>query len=321
VGDGESLAVLELDEGFAADLALYELHPALLDVAAGAVQFLAQGNFLPLTYESLRLHAPLARRGYSHFRLRAPMGETGETITCDITLLDEDGRALVEIEGFSMRRVSDAAAAQLQGASGEARGTLRLQGVPGFGGPGEDEATAKRLGDGISPHQGREAFLRILREGRVPHVVVSTRDLEAVIEDVAALTRSRLAEELGKLAAPSATHARPEVSSAYTAPTDDFERQVAEVWERVLGIERVGVHDNFFELGGTSLTGIQLVTELKKRLHVDLPTVSIFEAPTVASLARYMRPATGTVSAFQQTRSRAEKKKMALQQAARKRRR
>ncbi|HVR98965.1 MAG TPA: SDR family NAD(P)-dependent oxidoreductase, partial [Thermoanaerobaculia bacterium] len=315
VGDGESLAVLELDEDFAADLGRYELHPALLDVAAGAVQFLAEGNFLPLTYESLRLHAPLTRRGYSHFRLR---GSGGETITCDITLLDEDGRELAEIEGFSMRRVSDSAAVQLRAPADDVKGNLRL---PGFDDSG---VTEKRLGEGISPHQGREAFLRVLREGGVPHVVVSTRDLEAVIEDVAALTRSRLAEELGKLTAPSAPHARPEVSSAYTAPTDDFERQVAEVWERVLGIERVGVHDNFFELGGTSLTGIQLVTELKKRLHVDLPTVSIFEAPTVAALARYLKPASGpggTVSVFQQTRSRAEKKKQALQNAAARKRR
>jgi acyl carrier protein len=110
------------------------------------------------------------------------------------------------------------------------------------------------------------------------------------------------------------------VSTSFAPPADDFERRIAQVWESVLGIDSVGVHDNFFELGGTSLTGIQLVTELKKSLSVDLPTVSIFEAPTVAALARYLRPAGGeaggggAASAFAQTRSRADKKRQALHQ-------
>jgi acyl carrier protein len=160
-----------------------------------------------------------------------------------------------------------------------------------------------------------EAFRRVLREGAVPHLVVSTRDLDAAIAEAAAFDRSRLAEEMGRAAVPVTTHARPEVSSLYAPPADDFERRIAEVWQRVLGIGSVGIHDNFFELGGTSLTGIQLVTELKKHLSVELPTVSIFEAPTIAALARYLRPAAaGAPSTFAQTRSRAEKKKQALQQ-------
>jgi acyl carrier protein len=112
-------------------------------------------------------------------------------------------------------------------------------------------------------------------------------------------------------------HARPEVSSAYTPPAGDFERSIAEVWERVLGIERVGVHDNFFELGGTSLSGIQLVSELKKRLGVEVPTVTIFQAPTVSALVRHLRPPQQQTSAFEHTRRRAEKKKQVFAAARR----
>jgi hypothetical protein len=79
----------------------------------------------------------------------------------------------------------------------------------------------------------------------------------------------------------------------------------------------VGIHDNFFELGGTSLTGIQLVSELKKQLGVDVPTVSIFQAPTVASLARYLRPREQTVSELDGSRRRAEKKKQVFAHARR----
>jgi amino acid adenylation domain-containing protein len=302
LGDGESVAELELDEAFAADLAVFGLHPALLDVAAGAVQVLGDGDYLPLTYDRLIVHAGPSRRSYSYFRLR---GEPGEVLTCDITLLDESGRVLAEITGFSMRRVGREAAEQLRQASAAA---------PVATGPAAD-AGGRRAGDGILPHQGALVFRRILRDGALPHLVVSTRDLPAVVEEARSFGRERLAERLETPAA--ASHARPDVATAYMPPTDDLERQVAAIWERVLGIERVGIHDNFFELGGTSLSGIQLVSELKKQLGVDVPTVSIFQAPTVAALVRYLRPAEDPASQFERSRSRAEKKKQVFAQARR----
>jgi acyl carrier protein len=137
-----------------------------------------------------------------------------------------------------------------------------------------------------------------------------------VAEAARAFGRERLAERLETPAA-TAIHARPEVATAYAPPTDDLERQVAAVWELVLGIERVGIHDNFFELGGTSLSGIQLVTELKKQLGVDVPTVSIFQAPTVSALVRYLMPPQRTASEFERSRSRAEKKKQVFARARR----
>jgi acyl carrier protein len=106
-------------------------------------------------------------------------------------------------------------------------------------------------------------------------------------------------------------HARPELSSAYTEPGDELEQRIAAIWQRVLGVDRVGIYDNFFELGGTSLNGVQLVAVLKKELNVDIPTVSIFEAPTVAALAKYLRPGADK-AAFERVQSRAERKKQAL---------
>jgi amino acid adenylation domain-containing protein len=291
LGVGECVAELELDERFAADLAHYALHPALLDVAAGAVQLLGDGDYLPLTYDRLLVHAPLTRKGFSHFRLR----DGGDILTCDITLLDESGGVRVEVEGFSMKRVGREAAAQLRQTAAAAAATGMATGA------------RRNTGGGILPSQGRQVLRRILRDGVLPQYMVSTRDLEAVAAAANAFDRSRLAGALEGLTPTAAVHARPEVSSAYAPPADDLERRIAEIWVKVLGIERVG----------TSLSGIQLVSELKKQLGVEVPTVSIFQAPTVSALVRYLRPPAKQESDFDRGKIRAEKKQQVFAQARR----
>ena len=68
----------------------------------------------------------------------------------------------------------------------------------------------------------------------------------------------------------------------------DVERRLAEIWQRVLGLEQVGVHDNFFELGGSSLTLASVHSRLREELGQALPMVALYEFPTIAALARHV---------------------------------
>jgi acyl-CoA synthetase (AMP-forming)/AMP-acid ligase II/acyl carrier protein len=73
--------------------------------------------------------------------------------------------------------------------------------------------------------------------------------------------------------------------AGFQAPRTDTEKAIAAVWADVLGLGSVGVDDNFFEIGGDSLTATQIAATLRQGLGVDIDSVAVFEAPTVAELA------------------------------------
>lgn len=78
---------------------------------------------------------------------------------------------------------------------------------------------------------------------------------------------------------------RPSMGVRHAPATTGPERTLADIWQRVLRAENLGIDDNFFDLGGTSLQGMQIVKEIRERLGVDLSPVAVFEAPTVRKLA------------------------------------
>ena len=78
-----------------------------------------------------------------------------------------------------------------------------------------------------------------------------------------------------------------ENTSSYVAPTTDLEKDLAEIWSGLLGLEQVGIQDNFFELGGDSIIIIQLVSRARaKGYHLEVQ--DLFEYQTISSLAEHM---------------------------------
>ncbi|HSS78730.1 MAG TPA: phosphopantetheine-binding protein, partial [Thermoanaerobaculia bacterium] len=117
----------------------------------------------------------------------------------------------------------------------------------------------------------------------------------------------------------AAAHPRPSLATAFVPAQTDLEQSIAAVWQEILGVEPVGVHDNFFELGGNSLAGLRLVQRLRERLGTSLSEVSLYEAPTVGTLARMIAAQAPeeemvvAVSAAQESRQRGERRMARLQ--------
>ena len=148
-----------------------------------------------------------------------------------------------------------------------------------------------------NPRQGRLALTRAEGMGvfqrlmSLPirafpaQVAVSTGNLNTRIDQWIRLTAVRTEASAVQSAPLAATHERPALDSDYEPPGDDIERYIAEIWQALLGIERIGRHDNFFALGGHSLLAVQAASRLRDAFPVEVSVHALFEAPTVARLA------------------------------------
>ena len=86
----------------------------------------------------------------------------------------------------------------------------------------------------------------------VPQVVVSTGDLQTRLEQWVRGRAEADAEESGL-----ELHARPELPTGYVEPATATERELAEIWQTLLGIEPVGAHDDFFDAATATVALIE----------------------------------------------------------------
>jgi amino acid adenylation domain-containing protein/FkbH-like protein len=76
--------------------------------------------------------------------------------------------------------------------------------------------------------------------------------------------------------------------SEYSAPHTTMERQLCQLWQNLLRVDRVGIRDNFFDLGGHSLLAVRLFAEIEQLTGRKFPLVTLFQTPTVEQLARVL---------------------------------
>ncbi len=285
LGDGEGIARLSLPAEALGDGC--QLHPALLDISTGWAMDLIAGYqpthlWVPVRYASVRVHGPLPTEVISWVRNASDNRADAETANFDVTLCDTNGRVVMEINGFTIRKLENLdllrAAPRLTAAEVETEDTAGPQALS----PAE-ERLAHNLSQGILPQEGVEAFHRVLA-GPLRQVVVSSMDLDALTRQVAA---SSTEAEAGQ------TFDRPQLDSDFVAPEGEIESRLAGFWEELLGVSNVGVEDSFFDLGGHSLIAVRLFAMVKKAFRVDFPISVLFEAPTIRACAQLIEAQIG----------------------------
>jgi len=92
----------------------------------------------------------------------------------------------------------------------------------------------------------------------------------------------------------------PEVSNlsitTYVAPRNDIEHQLAEIWQYLLGLDRIGVYDNFFELGGHSLLAMRLISRIRKKLDIEINIQDVFDYDSLEKLSLHLSTKTKGIS-------------------------
>ena len=100
--------------------------------------------------------------------------------------------------------------------------------------------------------------------------------------------------KVDKRSLPSDDLLRSKATESFVAPRDVWELALAQIWENLLAISPIGVTDNFFHLGGHSLLAVRLMAQLQNRFGQNFPLSTLFDNPTIESLAKIIRKQIGS---------------------------
>ncbi len=84
----------------------------------------------------------------------------------------------------------------------------------------------------------------------------------------------------------------------YLAPRNATEIGVAEIWCKILEIEKIGVHQNFFELGGHSLLATQVISKIRSKFDVEITLQTLFKDPTIEALSLAVQQSESSANEF-----------------------
>jgi myxalamid-type nonribosomal peptide synthetase MxaA len=183
------------------------------------------------------------------------------------------GRADTQVKIRGYRVELEEVAAQLRAHPGLAQAVVTASEA----GPGDS-----RLVGYVVPRKGTEtpanedlaAFLAERLPGyMIPSLFVSLDTMPLTAQGK--IDRKRL---------PTPAQAAGAESPALGEPRTKMERETAQTFSEVLGVERVGLHDDFFALGGSSLQMARIGARLSSAFGLELPLHALFTVPTVAGV-------------------------------------
>ncbi len=78
------------------------------------------------------------------------------------------------------------------------------------------------------------------------------------------------------------------LTNEFVKARNKTEQVIADLWQQLLNVRRVGTRDNFFELGGNSLLAVRTSALLKERHDITLPVTRIYQYPTVEGITSWL---------------------------------
>ncbi|WP_427500986.1 amino acid adenylation domain-containing protein [Methylomonas sp. MED-D] len=73
-----------------------------------------------------------------------------------------------------------------------------------------------------------------------------------------------------------------------SAPENDLQRQIADIWQQLLQHREFGIHSNFFYVGGHSLLALRLIAKLAAVFHIKLSIEDVFNHPSIQGLSELL---------------------------------
>ena len=268
ISDDECLSQLELPQSLAQDLDLFQIHPAMLDVATSThVMHMIdkKGVYLPFSYGAVQVHKSFPRVLYSHAKRSRPQIPDDQYIYFDINLYDEAGEAILLVKEYAFIKVGETG-----GHQEENHDKLELKHV-------FEE-------DDILPDEGKHVFAMLLQNPDLPQVAVFTKDLVIDFkESKISYVRKNLLKKKQKAVEMVDVDDRPDIDTPYEKPENEIEKSIAVIWSSILGINKLGVNDSFIELGGNSLLTIQVISGIGEEFGVEIDASEFVKHATIRS--------------------------------------
>jgi phthiocerol/phenolphthiocerol synthesis type-I polyketide synthase E len=85
-----------------------------------------------------------------------------------------------------------------------------------------------------------------------------------------------------------ASRTEPPISTVATDLDPEIVRKLTVIWQELLGLAPINPEQNYFDLGGDSLLAVKLFGQIEKTFNVELPLATLFDAPTIAEMARLL---------------------------------
>jgi len=161
-------------------------------------------------------------------------------------------------------------------------------------------------------HCGNDSISRVLADLKAlleAFAVAPARSVAEILATLPELTTRAHQRSARLLPAQNGTTSE---GRADIVPQTEMERLVAKIWRELFQSEQVSMEENFFDLGGHSLLLVQVHKRLQEAIERSLPIVTLFQYPTIRSLARNLSEGSGQQQQLSDVQQRAKRQQEAL---------